>query len=988
MAVTITIVLVVGALVWCYTTRQTNETFSTMRLSNIQTACRIHKVFLPDDTNNEHPLYLLKVINRKSGESKIVGPTANKFKRNIGHKNHLHSFSEANVACMRNSRFTGFVLITPDAAIHPEHITNPNQGNQRYPALFFEAADENTSTNIDDGTYDNNSTALRQHVYKMYPQLDKCKDTHFCRFPFPSELSTINELGLTQISKKNLPKSLLAAQRYCSAIRENPKNSKLVGFTCDREGFKVLNFYECTDSSAEDYDFENKWIGLNNQQTQEHPDIVFYSYSEEPCRETVADDDYTVQLRQWTKDWESNGANIHPMLSEKDVSQRICRDNAKKGKYDYNCFLNQEDTSIVNRLLKDQFHDAANLALDDSPELDESDTYPYKIYKDMNSKLYFRQRDRCCENRIGHSGTIPEGASEPVHQLVSTGCNTDLFSDNFFNNQCNDVCKIKVNPDTPVYRKDLGMCVPEDEDKKCIPNRTVCNNEKLREQFEKDCPGKCSKICGKGQIDKDRGFKRLYHYPKSVGDDGEEIEVIGQYPKQTLNQCQARCDASGECDLFTISPCSTSSDDCWGNCTLQKRPNKNQSGDVRLSNNKIDERTRMYAKQEYDIDDPHVSDFYKRNNYCRIDGQPYYQYVMGADYTKLRQLPEWADSVTPTKYQKYPDESQTEIKKWFGQDAMFKVKDKYDSSIKLDSFYPQLLVGKDTTGDTIYFRNDASNASSDVIKRFSLLLQMNDNMTESELRKKIQDQLDDDEEVKIRTERVLPTTLKRFRCLLDMPSDNTLIDKAKIIEIMDRLDEVNIRLPIKEYFVKLLDIEHMEVQSNDNVIFENFYIQSDKIHATNNNNNNELSVVFNNMKGLSGKGQTHDVKFKVTLENDDKEEVFVDLELKPFSTKYTGVNGYRFPLNLNNSYTKLKSGSYTLSLSSKKDTPVIKLIYKKDDLTNPETDEWFYTRDNSSNLFYNHETIGKLYFENISLCFRVKKMTKDSKIENIEIPSK
>ena len=79
---------------------------------------------------------------------------------------------------------------------------------------------------IDDSTYDNTSTALRQHVYKMYPQLDKCKDSHFCRFPFPLDSSTINELGLTQISKKNLPKSLLAAQRYCSAIRENQQNPK------------------------------------------------------------------------------------------------------------------------------------------------------------------------------------------------------------------------------------------------------------------------------------------------------------------------------------------------------------------------------------------------------------------------------------------------------------------------------------------------------------------------------------------------------------------------------------------------------------------------------------------------------------------------------------------------------------------------------------------------------------------------------------------
>lgn len=1028
-AVVITVILVIGALVWCYMKRQANESFSSMRSSNIQTACRIHKVFLPNEVDG-HSLYTLQVVNRVTGEYKIVGPTANKFRRHIGHKHHLYSYSEANDVCMRNSRFAGFVIITPDVTIYPERITNPNQGEQRHPTLFFETADESKLTPITHNTYINHPVSLHQHVYKLYPLLDKCKDDHFCRFPF---LLNASELDLEVIDDddKLVPsgakRNILAAQRYCCAIRQN-ESSQLVGFTCGRDNI-VKQFYKCQTNTGKDYDFENKWIELANiSEDKIDKDCVFYSYSEEPCRKTVADDDFMVQLRQWTSDWESDGANIHPMLSEKDIHRRkrICKDNAEEGKYDYNCFLNERDTGIVRNLLmsgNDHSHKAADLALDDSPEMGASTEKDlYKIYKDANNKLYFRQRDRCCENRIGHSGTIPEGASERVSDIVrtGTGCNVDLFSDGFFNDQCNAVCNLKVGEDTPIYRKDLERCVPESQ--KCLPNRTVCNSDKLKAQFEKDCPGECSKVCGISHIDKDRGFKRLHQYPSSVD---EQIDVIGQYPRQSLNRCQARCDASDECDMFTISPCSTSSDDCFGNCILQKRQNKNSNhGDVKLSKDNIEPRTRIYTKSENDNDDPHVKDFYKRNNYCRIDGQPYYQYVMGADYSKLRQLPAWAAFMKDVSSTGQPEgftvEPEIAINKWYGEDAMYSTKD--GSTIKLDSFFPALLVGKTTTGETIHFRNDKKvTPSLDEVLRISLLLRFDKNrkIKESEVRIMITDALS--KGYNIRVERVLPDTLNRFKCIIDIyvqdnpdgSNEHSMLKKAlNNIENMSGTHQYTIIHKSSPIYVStLLDRYQMEVRSNSANLFDKFTINPEQIKAKRHMENSvKLDVVFNNMNGLSRKGQVHEVRFNVNLKPiiyrwdpeketihtvaakhnitflklaqmnnfilksslkvpDIRTKVFVDLELKPFSNEWHFFNGIIFPLNLNNKYVQLKSGNYTFRMSSRQNDPVILLKHEGSN----DKYEWFFTN-NKSNFFHAYEMFGKMFFENIALCFRVQDM--------------
>lgn len=1040
MAVVIIIVLVIGALIWCYTNRQTHEAFSSMRSSNIQTACRIHKVFMPNSNDTDiHPLYTLQVINRVTGETKVVGPTTNKYKRRIGHKLHLHSYTEAKVACTRNSRFAGFVLITPDAKTHPELITNPNQGNMRYPTLFFEAADESKLTNIIHDTYINETAALRQHVYKLYPQLDKCKDDYFCRFPF---LKDATKLGLKEIAEDlSIAKtSLVAAQRYCSAIRQNDPSSKLVGFTCEREGSKVVQFYECQDDAI-DYHFEDKWMELENVKKKSiHESHVFFSYSVEPCRETVADDDYMVQLREWTREWESEDGKIHPMLSETEIrNKRICKDNAAEGKSDTKCFLNATDTKIVINKLKNgenHAHKAAYLALD-APELnDEID--PYKIYKDANNKLYFRQRDRCCENRIGHSDTIPKGASERVHELVSasTGCNTDLYSDSFFNDQCNAVCKAKVGEDTPVYRKDHGRCVPDKH--KCLPNRTVCNDPVLRAQFNTECPDECSRTCGKSEIDKDRGFKRLYHHPKSAGEDGEQIDVISQHPNHSLDRCQARCDADEECDMFMISPCSTSSDDCWGVCTLQKRQNKTEgAGEVKLSKDKIEPRTRLYAKSGYNIEDPHVSDFYKRNNYCRLDGQPYYQYVMGGDYSNLVKLPERAKTVSPTATGQIEGSTtyqpETQIKTWYGEDAMYSTED--GSKIKLDSFFPALLQGKTTTGETIYFRNDEKvKSSKDGILRSSVGLRYDDGIqiTEKEIRIMIKDELSTDTAIKdytITVESIPPDTINKFKCTVDInvedskDTSNEQTMLTKVIDAIEKVPQFTIEYTSEPSYVSdMLERNQMEIRGNS---LDKFTISREQIMATSHMaDSEEFEVVFNNVKGLSGKGQAHEIQFNVNISDyaydpsketvediaakhlisvselknlnnngqmdsplkvpDTRSKVFVDLELKPFSNVFHFYNGLSFPLQLNNQYINLKSGTYTLRLSSTQNEPVI--LLKQDGSS--EEHKWFFTNDGSTNLFYDLEEIAKTFFDNISLYFRVQDLSAGQSINISSIPTK
>lgn len=1006
MAVAIIIVLVIGALIWCYTNRQTNEAFSSMRSSSIQTACRIHQVFLPNADGGVHPLYKLHVVNRINGKSKIVGPSEKKFKRRIGQKHHLHSYEEAKVGCMRNSRFAGFVLITSNAAIHPEHITDPNQVNQRYPTLFFEAADESEFSPINRTIYEQQPSALRQHVYKLYPRLDKCKDDHFCRFPFHANPE---KLGLTEIMDdvSLAQTSLKAARRYCAAERQNNPDSTLVGFTCEREGSKVLKFYECQTDLAKDYHFEEKWMELgedSNQKSMIDSNLVFYSYSEDPCRETVADDDFMVQLRDWTRDWESEGAKIHPMLSEKEVKRRICKDDAEAGKYDYNCFLNEADTlKVQDKLMKGDIHayDAAHLALDNAPEMDDEED-PFKIYKDANNKLYFRQRDRCCENRIGHSGTLPEGASERVHEVVSAtvGCNADMYSGSFFNEQCNTACKQKVGEDTPIYRKDLGRCVPEEH--KCIPNRTVCNDDVLRTQFDEVCPTSCSKTCGINDIDKDRGFQRLHYYPDNTGEDGEHITDIATYPEQSLDNCQVRCDASEDCDLFKIKPCSTSSDVCRGTCTLQKRSNKTaHSGELKLSQEKIEPRTRMYAKTEYDINDPHVNDFYKRNNYCRLDGQPYYHYVVGADYAELVQLEarvknDPPDAVGGNSAQSVtepftPYTPEIEIKEWNAEDATYTTED--SSKVRLDSYYPALRQGTNTTGETINFRNDVTVVQSrDGTLRATLLLQFNKNtqITHEDVQKMIEDDIGKNYTVVV--ERVVGNKINRFKCTVEVGVQNendTSNEQSMLTQALNAIEIMKANPPFVVldkfdmiYESDSLKLKHMDVTGTNMNAYVDFALSNEEIKAKRTmTDSEELKVCFNNLKTLTGQGETLEFRFHINIDDNSPARAFVDLVLKPFSNDFTYYNGMEFPLYLNNKYIQLKSGTYTMRLSSMKKKPEILLIHED---SNKEH-EWLFV---PVNLFHFWEKFAPIVFYNISLCFRVQNLMEGESIKILKLPFK
>jgi hypothetical protein len=224
-------------------------------------------------------------------------------------------------------------------------------------------------------------------------------------------------------------------------------------------------------------------------------------------------------------------------------------------------------------------------------------------------------------------------------------------SGDFFDPKCDQVCKERVSEDTPVYRRDLGRCVPEAH--KYIPNRTVCNEPTLRAKFDKEGgTDKCSTMCGVNELDQDRGYRRLFHHPKSKGEGGEALETVATHARKTLGECRALCDAHpGGCDLFTISPCSTSSDKCMGECTLQRREGEgvdasSASTPLAVSNKRLKHRTRVYAKQTGDaLNDPHLKGFYERHNYCRMDGQPYYSYQFGGDYEEIFQTPKRLNDV-------------------------------------------------------------------------------------------------------------------------------------------------------------------------------------------------------------------------------------------------------------------------------------------------------------------------------------------------------
>jgi hypothetical protein len=645
---TLVAVLVVMALVglgcwWRASVSAGSEAFvSAPRFNGRPTACRLHKVFVPTDDGDD-PLLRLYVINRTTGKVQVAGPKPAQYNERATKAEHQYSYEEAVIACMRAPQFVGFVIAAPtDAA--PEAPGSTGAGLQRYPTLFFEAGDAEAMQSIDQSTYadPDQRAALTQHVFQLYPRLDKCADSQFCLHPMLVS-DQLKLMGLKEHTPStNAPyASLRAAKRYCTRLR-------LAGFSCNRESQDDIVLYDYIDESDTDVDAKLMKASEDKAVTGDHIDSarVFYQRSDSACRATVADRDSVVQWREWWKNRElGTGVRIHPMLAERDVQRRTCVDDAESGLYDYNCFLTEADTEKAQAYVKEhQGDDAAKALALAGP--DGVDADPYKIYKDANNKLYFRQRDRCCENRIGHPGTIPHGASDVVHELVSAGCNTDLLADgDFFDAKCDQMCKERVGEDTPVYRRDLGRCVPEEH--KHLPNRTVCNEPTLRAKFGAEGgEDKCSTMCGVDELDQDRGYQRLFHHPKSKGEGGEALETVATHARKTLGECRALCDAHPDgCDLFTISPCSTSSDKCMGECTLQRR--ETEGGDdnapakpLPVSTTRVKPRTRVYVKQAAGtLDDPHLKGFYERHNYCRMDGQPYYSYQLGGDYADIVSQP-------------------------------------------------------------------------------------------------------------------------------------------------------------------------------------------------------------------------------------------------------------------------------------------------------------------------------------------------------------
>lgn len=606
----------------------------------------MHKVFLPTDDSDD-PLLRLYVINRTTGKVEVAGPKQAQYNERITKAEHQHSYEEAVIACMRTPRFVGFVLMARTHAV-PEAPGSTGAGLQRNPTLFFEAGDAEEMRDIDSATYTDSKQrgALNQHVFQLYPRLDKCVEPQYCIHPMlvPEKLDM---MGLKVHTPPEPYTSVRVAKRYCTRLPQ------LAGFSCKRDTQDEIVFYEYIDNN--DTDVDAKLMKASESLTGDDVDSarVFYRRSDSACRTTVADRDSVVQWREWWKNRELGpGVRIHPMLAEREVQRRTCVDDTESGLYDYNCFLSTEDTKTAQAYIKEHHGDDAARALALSGPTDVDDDQ-YLIYKNANNKLFFRQRDRCCENRIGHPGTIPHGASDVVHELVSAGCNTDLYAPGkFFDNKCDQVCKERVGEDTPVYRRDLGRCVPEQY--KHIPNRTVCNDPTLRAKFsEEGGEDKCSTMCGKKELDQDRGYQRLFHHPRSKGEGGEALETVAEHKRKTLSECRALCDANPEgCDMFTISPCSTSSDKCLGICTLQRRETTGDDGaasdqapavakPLSVSTKRVNPRTRVYAKHSGDaLNDPHLKGFYERNNYCRMDGQPYYSYQFGADYEEIFQKPQ------------------------------------------------------------------------------------------------------------------------------------------------------------------------------------------------------------------------------------------------------------------------------------------------------------------------------------------------------------
>lgn len=645
------VLVLVGIGCWWRASAGSEAFVGAPRFNGRPTACRLHKVFVPTQ-DGEDPLLRLYVINRTSGKVQVAGPKLAQYLERANKAVHKYSHEEAVIACMRAPQFVGFVILaTSDAA--PEAPGTTVAGLQRYPTLFFEAGDAEEMQPINKSTYETGKKQLKQHVFQLYPRLDKCADTQFCMHPMVVA-DKVDVMGLREhtLNTKEPSKSIRAAKRYCTRMHHAGQN--IAGFSCKRKEQDSIRFYEYTDEDKTDVDAnlmkasdDNKLVGEDLDDTR-----VFYQCSDSACRATVADRDSVVQWRQWWKHRElGNDVRIHPMLAERDIQQRMCHDDVDNNKYDYNCFLTEKDTAVAKEYLQEHHGADATQALAlAGPDGVESD--PYKIYKDANNKLYFRQRDRCCENRIGHPGTIPHGASDVVHELVSAGCNTDLFANgDFFDPKCDQVCKERVSEDTPVYRRDLGRCVPEAH--KYIPNRTVCNEPTLRAKFDKEGgTDKCSTMCGVNELDQDRGYMRLFHHPKSKGEGGEALETVATHARKTLGECRALCDAHpGGCDLFTISPCSTSSDKCMGECTLQRREGEgvdasSASTPLAVSNRRLKPRTRVYAKQTGDAhNDPHLKGFYERHNYCRMDGQPYYSYQFGGDYEDIFQTPKRLNDV-------------------------------------------------------------------------------------------------------------------------------------------------------------------------------------------------------------------------------------------------------------------------------------------------------------------------------------------------------
>lgn len=615
------VVVAVAVLVWYL---RCPESFVAPRFHGARIACRVHKVFAGDDAFQQ-----LFAVNRRTAEVHPFvrnGETPAESASRNASADYTYSYDEARRVCNRHSRLTGFVLYG-DADQTPEKEAVLVSGGvpDRYQAWFFDDAMRASLKDIPSATsqaakdiaeeleIDNGGTSRQQaamllqrcrvfysqHVFCLY-DIDQCHTDSYCPSPALHEEFMESQLKFTRVPT-TVPTStfrtLALAKRHCSAIGA-------AGFTMLRGGVGTPVFYQSTEGALYGKLFAKGACAM--EEIMLDTDRVFYARSETAaCRTTVPTSNTRAEYQKWWRDRERNGdQTTQAFLSDEHVTMRVCEDDN-----DNDCFQNTHETTATERSLGTTFA---------RPKGGGDHDDPYVVYKDVNEKLYVRQRDDggCCENRIGHYGTIPTGSSPVIRDRVASFCPAGATDQPFFNPKCDRACK-----DTHVYRRDLGRCVPRKD--KCRPNKSVCSDPALGSGFKTECPTNCQDACGMGKVSQDRGYYRMHQHPKNVTDlQGHTAGGV------TLGHCQAACDNDPECKAFEVTNCSTESDACMGQCT-RFGPKEGEGLDEGLETGtrKVARNARVYAKRARNEEtDPHVKGFFRRNNQCSMDGKPVYRY--------------------------------------------------------------------------------------------------------------------------------------------------------------------------------------------------------------------------------------------------------------------------------------------------------------------------------------------------------------------------